>query len=100
MGMKPDKPQGNTLNQSIKPSEPTIWALRKPAPGNHNATLSPKGTLYEHLFGYDPIRVTSSSSSLAPKPEDIYKGSAGNPQLNIINPATNFLVKDLSSDQS
>lgn len=71
------------------PAEPTIWALRKKGILESEETSVP--SLYEHLFGYDPIQ-------LVVKPETIRKGSAENPALNIINPQTNFTLVEIASD--
>ncbi len=40
----------------MKYTEPTIWALRKNGVVEQHRPDS-EATLYEHLFGYDPIRV-------------------------------------------
>ena len=92
----------NLITQPIKPTQPTIWALRRnvraaqdnePQPAGNAAST---GTLYEHLFGYDPIQVRSQTPAT-----DALHGSAisaENPKLNIINPQTNFLVREMVSD--
>ncbi len=84
---------------SFRPSyEPTIWALRRNVRAtkqNNTPQTTPTDTLYEHLFGYDPIRVMKDRERF----EDIHKGSAENPQLNIINPVTNFTVMELASEE-
>ncbi len=84
------------MGQSLKYTEPTIWALRKNAVKDDVAEQQP-GTLYEHLFGYDPIRVQAPANKLEGK---IRRGSAENPALNIINPQTNFLVMEMASENS
>lgn len=76
------------MGQSYKYTEPTIWALRKNARAEHEVADS----LYGHLYGYDPIRVPSQETMQ----ESVRKGSAENPQLNIINSQTNFIVRALA----
>lgn len=100
--MTPEQKHGNRIEQSLKPTEPTIWALRRNTSNQNRAAAqtaasAPEGTLYEHLFGYDPIRLRGPVAAPA-RPEEVQKGSAENPKLNILNPATNFLVKELTSD--
>ena len=77
----------------LKSVEPTIWALRK----NAKKKKDDPATLYEHLYGYDPIRVIIPQNEAE---EAIHKGSAENPQLNILNPRTNFMVMELASDDT
>lgn len=92
----------NLITQPIKPTQPTIWALRRNvrAAQDNEPQLSVNnvstGTLYEHLFGYDPIHIARQAA-----PTDISEDaaiSAENPKLNIINPQTNFLVREIVSD--
>lgn len=84
---------------------PTIWSLRAGirADGlqdNQKATKLPietigGGTLYEHLFGYDPIRMMPSplaENAIQQKP------SAENPRLNVLSAETNFALRDIVSD--
>lgn len=78
------------MGQSYKYTEPTIWALRKNTRQVREATDS----LYEHLYGYEPIRVPSQEA----EEESVRKGSAENPQLNILNSKTNFIVKALADN--
>ncbi len=83
---------------------PTIWSLRAGirADGlqdNQKATKLPietigGGTLYEHLFGYDPIRMMKK----APDEEAVSKPSAENPRLNVLSAETNFALRDMVSD--
>ncbi len=75
------------MKQILHNMEPTIWALRK----NGHKEEEVQSSLYEHLFGYDPIKVNG-------KEEAIRKGSAENPGLNIINPKTNFALVEIASD--
>lgn len=74
--------------------EPTIWALRK---NTRAAAISTpeEHTLYEHLFGYDPISLVRRSPAETP---DAAATSAQNPKLNILNSGTNFAVMELASD--
>lgn len=81
------------MGQLLKNVEPTIWALRKNSKAEENAIPS----LYEHLYGYDPIRVMPVNK-ISDKKEAIRKGSAENPNLNILNPGTNFMVRELASE--
>ena len=78
----------------LKPVEQTIWALRK----NSKKKKDDSTTLYEHLYGYDPIRVIRPDQD--GQEEAIRKGSAENPHLNIINPETNFAVMELASEDN
>lgn len=84
---------------------PTIWSLRAGirADGlqdNQRTTKSPLetiggGTLYEHLFGYDPIRMMPlplAGNSTQQKP------SAENPRLNVISAETNFALMEIAAD--
>ncbi len=83
------------MAQLLKSVEPTIWALRKNAKKKEDSI----STLYEHLYGYDPIRV--ARPEVADEPEQaIRKGSAENPNLNILNSGTNFMVMELASEDS
>lgn len=77
-------------------TEPTIWALRK----NTRKAGDAAPTLYEHLYGYDPIKVVRNTVDATPEDEEaVRKGSAENPGLNIIAPSTNFTVMELASDE-
>lgn len=78
--------------------EPTIWALRRNprAPETPAASNDQGGSLYQHLFGYDPIELLKKSS---PDGEAMAQTSAENPKLNIINPETNFAVMEIVSEQ-
>ncbi len=94
------KSKDNMFSTRLRATEPTIWALRKNT-SNQNATKSPSGTLYEHLFGYDPIRLTPVGDMgriSTDNTDEIHKGSAENPQLNIINAKTNFAAMEIASD--
>lgn len=85
------------MGQVFKSVEPTIWALRK---NGIKQDDQDEGSLYEHLYGYDPIRVLPVNRAPDPKAH-IRKGSAENPELNILAPKTNFIVMELASeDQS
>lgn len=90
---KKDRPMG----QALKYTEPTIWALRKNAHLDEQRADGRPASLYEHIFGYEPIRVTPPPSQTE---EEIRKGSAENPNLNIINPVTNFIVMELASEEA
>lgn len=79
----------------FKSVEPTIWALRKNGIKQDNDENV--GSLYEHLYGYDPIRVLPVNRVSDGK-ENIRKGSAENPELNILAPKTNFIVMELASE--
>lgn len=83
---------------AIKSTQPTIWALRKNvrAHQDNNAPATSGDTLYEHLFGYDPIRLLGGQSA-APA-LDATPVSAENPHLNIIHSQTNFLVMEMASE--
>ena len=80
------------MAQLLKSVEPTIWALRK-----NTKKKDDPSSLYEHLYGYDPIRV-SRPEMAEEQDETIRTGSAENPQLNILNPVTNFMVMELASE--
>lgn len=82
------------MAQLLKSVEPTIWALRKNGRQKHDGA---DGTLYEHLYGYDPIRVLRPDAANG-REEAIHKGSAENPNLNILNAETNFAVMELASE--
>jgi hypothetical protein len=84
------------MGQLLKYTEPTIWALRKQGQKAEEAETEAQSTLYEHLMGYDPIRVVRPPEA---KQNFIRKSSAENPKLNILNPATNFALIDLSSSE-
>ncbi len=88
------------MGQSFKYTEPTIWALRKNAK-EADATSLPANdlNLYTHLFGYDPIRIASDTLGAKSHDAEIRRGSAENPTLNIINPTTNFMIKELASEK-
>lgn len=84
-----------------QPPQPTIWALRKNVRAHQdNTPASTSGnTLYEHLFGYDPIRLLGpAGAALATRPESS-PVTADNPKLNIIHSQTNFLVMEMASDE-
>ncbi len=86
---------------AIKPPQPTIWALRKNVRAyQDNAPPSTSAnTLYEHLFGYDPIRLLGpAGAAMAVQPESS-PVTADNPKLNIIHSRTNFLVMEMASDE-
>ncbi|PZQ45684.1 MAG: hypothetical protein DI551_06655 [Micavibrio aeruginosavorus] len=79
--------------------EPTIWALR------HNpratANLNGKGGqdgLYQHLFGYNPIDLLGQSLAAEKRPAVAHGASAENPNLNIIQSETNFLLMEIASE--
>lgn len=89
------KAKAKDIDPRVIAPEPTIWALRK---NPHNGN-SPKGndhSLYEHIFGYDPISLLRSPDR--PSEDKAGATSAANPQLNIINPETNFAVMELVSE--
>lgn len=77
------------------PPEPTIWALRK-NPRAANEAAADDHSLYEHLFGYDPIRMITGAAQN--HMEDTAPTSAENPNLNILNARTNFAVVELASE--
>jgi hypothetical protein len=81
------------MGQSFEYTEPTIWALRK----NTRRVKETTSSLYEHLLGYEPIE---TDHEIEEDEEAIRKGSAENPQLNILNPETNFIVMELSSEDT
>jgi hypothetical protein len=87
--------KGALMEQSFDYTEPTIWALRKNVRKVREATSS----LYEHIYGYDPLAAVQSPETPPEEEEAVRKGSAENPSLNIINPETNFLVRELASDE-
>ena len=98
--MKFKPKDSNLIAHALKPTQPTIWALRRnvqaSAQDNHVEAPEPTGSLYEHLFGYDPIRVLNRYD--APRVEASAPVSADNPNLNILNSQTNFLVMELASE--
>lgn len=95
--MKPKAQETNSIGQNIKQTQPTIWALRKNVRAHQdNEPPAASGTLYEHLFGYDPIRLMGGQ--VAAPATDTAPVSAENPNLNIIHSQTNFLVRELVSD--
>jgi hypothetical protein len=75
--------------------EPTIWALRKNPRAANEAAIGDH-SLYEHLFGYDPIRMITGVRSN--QVEDSVPTSAENPNLNILNAGTNFAVMEMASE--
>ena len=78
--------------------EPTIWALRKnPRTGDAPASADDH-SLYEHLFGYDPIRMIGGNGHSPAHTEESGQTSAENPNLNILNAGTNFAVVELASE--
>lgn len=79
---------------AVPPPEPTIWALRK-NPRAANTDSKDDHSLYEHLFGYDPIKLARTSGSNGGKTAST---SAENPNLNILNAGTNFTVREMASD--
>lgn len=86
--------------QMIEPAtQPTIWALRKNvrAYQDNNPQPASGNTLYEHLFGYDPIRLVGQPPLTARREEHTVV-TAENPNLNIINPKTNFAVMEIAAD--
>jgi hypothetical protein len=83
------------MKQTFPYTEPTIWALRKNVRASKQDNNDP-AALYEHIYGYDPIKVVRERGE-APK-ENIRKSSAENPSLNILNSETNFLVREIVSD--
>ncbi|PZO86814.1 MAG: hypothetical protein DI626_05510 [Micavibrio aeruginosavorus] len=88
------------MGQSFKYTEPTIWALRKKAKEQSDDASLPANdlNLYTHLFGYDPIRIAADTLGAKSHDAEIRRGSAENPTLNIINPTTNFMIKELASE--
>ena len=78
--------------------EPTIWALRKNPRAQTVTASTDDPTLYEHLFGYDPISLLRRQSKADTADMDAGATSAENPNLNIINPETNYAVMELASD--
>lgn len=83
------------MKRSFPYTEPTIWALRKNVRGTKQN--NDPAALYEHIYGYDPIKVMRGDEEKTTR-ENVRKGSAENPSLNIINPQTNFLVREIVSD--
>jgi hypothetical protein len=86
------------MGKAMPSVEPTIWALRKNGlrVEQNDSDIS---SLYEHLYGYDPIRLTSMPAKMQNSQEhSIRRGSAENPGLNIINPMTNFAVMEIAAD--
>ena len=83
------------IDLSAVAPEPTIWALRK-NPRVAHETAADDHSLYEHLFGYDPIRMMTARPP-APQ-EDAAPTSAENPNLNILNAGTNFAVVEMASE--
>lgn len=82
------------MGQVFKNIEPTIWALRKNGVRQEDESAA---SLYEHLYGYDPIRV-APVNRMPDEKQVIRKGSAENPELNILTPKTNFIVMELASE--
>lgn len=91
------------MGQAFKYTEPTIWALRKGARHDGADMIADEAnnapSLYEHIYGYDPIRIVRNRTENDKNRAAIQKGSAENPGLNILNPQTNFVVKAMTSDQ-
>lgn len=77
-------------------NEPTIWALRKQGLLDERSTHIP--SLFEHLYGYDPIRILGKLSADPAEREALSKGAATNPRLNIIDAETRFAVAEIASD--
>lgn len=81
------------MGQSFKYVEPTIWALRKNVRKVEDEAVP---TLHQHIYGYEPIRVSRREETQ----ENVRKGSAENPELNILNPVTSFMVVKLASEDA
>lgn len=95
--MKQKGKETNFTGPAMKSTQPTIWALRKNVRAHQDNNAPASGdTLYEHLFGYDPIRLLGGKSA-APA-LDATPVSADNPNLNIIHSQTNFLVMEMASE--
>jgi hypothetical protein len=86
----------NMLHPAVRPTHPTIWALRRNVRASQDnvppAETPPEtASLYEHLFGYDPIQMLGRPKTAAPE-------VAENPKLNILNSQTNFMAVKLASE--
>ena len=90
--------QTDRRSQPVQVPPPTIWALRKnvQAQDNHPSTTG-NAALYEPIFSNDSIRITAPADPTKETASTEAVVSAENPQLNIINPETNFLVRELCS---
>lgn len=84
-------------NNVQKSTEPTIWALRRQGLLDERASTHIP-SLFEHLYGYDPIRVLGKLSADPTEREALNKGAATNPRLNIIDPETRFAVSEIASE--
>lgn len=102
-----DRNKDNIFVSRLKATEPTIWALRRNTSNQNEGQLQTglsrelsAATLYEHLFGYDPIRLLGLPASRATEaPSSASRETAAtNPRLQILNPATSFTVSELASD--
>lgn len=86
--------------QPLSPTQPTIWALRRNVrsvqDNQPSETPAVSGSLYEHLFGYDPIRVLGLHKDMPVHTDAAV--TAENPKLNIINAQTNFALMEIAAD--
>ena len=86
--------------QFLNPIQSTVLALR------HNGRKATEhadedvSSLYEHLYGYDPIRVVSNRIDRRKPKADPKDSAAENPRLNIINPLTNYAVMEIASEET
>lgn len=78
-------------------TEPTLWALRKNAQKRKTAQYEGQDELYEHIFGYDPIKV-AIRNFVSKKEQPASETSARNPKLNILDSQTGFAVRALVSE--
>lgn len=81
--------------QMPKSLEPTIWALRKKGV-SERAARTP--SLFEHLYGYDPIRILGDLPADPIAREMQNRAIPGNPHLTVIDPGTSFALAEIASD--
>lgn len=81
--------------QMLQSVEPTIWALRKKGL-SERASRTP--SLFEHLYGYDPIRILADLPADPIEREIQNRVIPGNPHVAVINPETSFALSEIASD--
>lgn len=78
-----------------KSVEPTIWALRKKGLSERASRMP---SLFEHLYGYDPISILADLPADPIEREAQSRAIPGNPHLAVINPETSFALAEIASD--
>jgi hypothetical protein len=70
-------------------------ALRKKGLSERES-LTP--SLFEHLYGYDPIRILADLPADPVARENRSRAVPGNPHIAVINPETSFALAEIASD--